>query len=711
MHFLPLVFSAAALMASTSAIAQTGAAPVAPAANPLLADWTGPTGGVPPWDKVRPELFPQAFETALAERTAEYRKIADNPAKPSFANTIVPMQLVGKRYGQVMTLFGVMTSNMNTPAYQKLDREWSPKFSAASDAITFDKPLFARIQAIYDARNSSGLNAQQIRLVTRIYDSYVRQGAKLNDAQKAQLSQYNQQLATQFSTFGEKLLADESKAILVTDEAQLAGLPDSVKAVAKAAAAERKLPGYAIVNTRSAVDPVLTYATDRALREKVWRAFVNRGDNGDANDTNATIAQIVKLRADRAHLLGFKTHADWRMQDTMAKTPAAAMDLMMRVWPAAKGRVAEEVADMQKIAGASLTIEPWDYRFYQEKVRKSRYDLDQAQLKPYFELGNIIQGSLYAANRLYGLTFKEITGTVPVFEPNMRVWSVTDKTGKDVGLFYRDDFARTGKRSGAWANTYRGQRGLAPAQLVLSSNNNNFAKGAPGEPILISLDDAQTLFHEFGHAIHAMLQHVEYPGLAGTPRDFVEYPSQVNEHWLLTRDVLDKYARHYQTKAAMPQDLLDKIEKSRTFNQGFATAEYLSSAIVDMKIHTVADGVIDPDKFEAATLAEISMPKQLVMRHRVPQFQHLFSSDSYSAGYYSYLWSETMDADTFAAFEEAGSPWDKPTADKFARILLSTGNETDRAEAYRAFRGRDPDVNALLKKRGFDPTQAGKGAN
>jgi peptidyl-dipeptidase Dcp len=356
---------------------------------------------------------------------------------------------------------------------------------------------------------------------------------------------------------------------------------------------------------------------------------------------------------------------------------------------------------MQKVAGTSLTIEPWDYRFYQEKVRKARYDLDQAQLKPYFELGNIIQGSLYAANRLYGLNFKEITGTVPVFEPNMRVWSVTDKTGKDVGLFYRDDFARTGKRSGAWANTYRGQRGLAPAQLVLSSNNNNFAKGAPGEPILISLDDAQTLFHEFGHAIHAMLQNVYYPGLAGTPRDFVEYPSQVNEHWLLTRDVLDKYARHYQTKAAMPQDLLDKIEKSRTFNQGFATTEYLSSAIVDMKIHTVPDGVIDPDKFEAATLAEIGMPKQLVMRHRVPQFQHLFASDSYSAGYYSYLWSETMDADTFAAFEEAGSPWDKATADKFAKVLLSTGNETDRAEAYRAFRGRDPDVNALLKKRGF----------
>nr|WP_293877641.1 MULTISPECIES: M3 family metallopeptidase [unclassified Sphingomonas] len=690
-----------------SVAAQTGPAATAPAANPLLADWTGPYGGVPPWDKVKPELFPAAFEASLAERAADYRRIADNPAAPTFANTFVPMQLAGQRYGRVMTLFGVMTGNMNTPAYQALDREWSPKFAAASDAITFDPKLFARIEAVHAARAT--LDPQQQRLVTRTYDSYVRQGAKLTPAQKVQLSAYNQELASAFSDFSRRLLADENKAILVTDAAQLAGIPDSVRAVAKAAAAERGQTGWAIVNTRSAVDPVLTFATDRALREKVWRAFVDRGDNGDANDTNATIARIVKLRADRAHLLGFKTHADWRMQDTMAKTPAAAMDLMMRVWPAAKARVGEEVRDMQAIAdkGATkITIEPWDYRFYQEQVRKSRYDLDQAQLKPYFELGNIIQGSLYAANRLYGLNFKEITGTVPVFEPNMRVWHVTDRNGREVGLFYRDDFARSGKRSGAWANTYRGQRKLAPAQTVLSSNNNNFARGAKGEPILISLDDAQTLFHEFGHAIHAMLQNVTYPGLAGTPRDFVEYPSQVNEHWLLTRDVLDKYARHYQTGAPMPQALLDKIEASKTFNQGFATAEYLSSAIVDMKLHTVADGVVDPDAFERATLTEIGMPKELVMRHRLPQFNHLFSSDSYSAGYYSYLWSETMDADTFAAFEEAGSPWDKPTAERFARILLSTGNETDRAAAYRDFRGRDPDVNALLKKRGFPTTAA-----
>ncbi|GAL99673.1 M3 family metallopeptidase [Sphingomonas parapaucimobilis] len=705
MRHLSLAAALATLL-STSAMASPPQAVQAPAANPLIAPWTGPYGGVPPWDKVKPELFPSAFEAALAERRAEYDRIANNPARPSFANTFVPMQNAGQTLNRVMTLFGVMTGNMNTPAYQALDREWSPKLSKASDEITFNPKLFARIEAIYKARDTSGLDAQQKRLVTRTYDSFVRQGAKLTPAQKEELSAFNQNLAINFSEFSQRLLADEGTAIIVTDEARLAGLPDSVKAVAKAAAAERGQQGWAIVNTRSAVDPVLTFATDRALREQVWRAFTKRGDNGDINDTKATIARIVRLRANRAHLLGFKTHADWRMQDTMAKTPAAAMDLMMRVWPAAKARVAEEVRDMQAIAdkeGAKITIAPWDYRFYQEKVRKSRYDLDQAELKPYFELNNIIQGSLYAANRLYGLEFKEITGTVPVFEPNMRVWHVT-RNGKEVGLFYRDDFARTGKRSGAWANTYRGQRNLPPVQNVLSSNNNNFAKGAKGEPVLISLDDAETLFHEFGHAIHAMLQNVTYPGLAGTPRDFVEYPSQVNEHWLLTRDVLDKYARHYKTGQPMPQALLDKIEASETFNQGFATTEYLSSAIVDMKLHTIPDGVVDPAAFEATTLREIGMPKELVMRHRLPQFNHLFSSDSYSAGYYSYLWSETMDADTFAAFEEAGSPWDKATADRFARILLSTGNETDRAEAYRAFRGRDPDVNALLKQRGF-PTK------
>lgn len=674
-------------------------------ANPLLTDWTGPEGGVPPWDKVRPELFPDAIAQGLAERRAEYRRIADNPAAPTFANTVVPMQLAGARLGRVLAMFGTATSNMNTPAYQALDREWSPKLAAAQDEITFDAKLFARVEAIH--ARPAGLNAQQHRLVDRLYDSYVRQGAKLNPAQKAQLSQYNQQLAAAFSEFSRKLLADENTAIVVTDEAQLAGVPDSVRATARAAAQARSQPGWAIVNTRSAVDPVLTFASDRALREKVWRAFVNRGDNGDANDTNAIVARIVKLRADRAHLLGYATHADWRMQDTMAKTPAAAMALMMRVWPAAVARVREEVADQQKIADADhagIRIEPWDYRYYQEKVRKARYDLDQAQLKPYFELNHVIDASYYAAHRLYGLTFTEITGQVPVFEPHMRVWRVSGRDRRDVGLFYRDDFARPGKRSGAWTSGFRGQRDLPPAQRVLTTNNNNFVAAPAGQPTLISLDDATTLFHEFGHSIHAMLQQVYYPGLAGTPRDFVEYPSQVNEHWVLSRDVLDRYMRHYQTGAAMPQALVDKVQASETFNQGFATVEYLASAIVDMKLHTVPDGVVDPDKFERETLASLGMPHEIVMRHRLPQFGHLFQSDSYSAGYYSYLWSDVMVADTLAAFSQAGSDWDVATADRFRTVLLSTGNESDRAEAFRRFRGRDPDVDALLRKRGF-PTR------
>ncbi|MDQ3077688.1 MAG: M3 family metallopeptidase, partial [Pseudomonadota bacterium] len=478
-----------------------------------------------------------------------------------------------------------------------------------------------------------------------------------------------------------------------------------VKAAAAAAAKAQGKTGFAIKNTRSAVDPVLTFADNRALRQKVYQAFVDRGDNGNANDTNATIAKIVKLRADRAKLLGFGSHAEWRMQDTMAKTPAKAMDLMMRVWPAAKARVAEEVRDMQVLAntsGTKLTIEPWDYRYYMEKVRKQRYDLSQDELKPYFELSNMIDGMFWAAGELYGLDFKENTGKVPVFQPDVRTFEVTDrKSGDMVGLFYMDNYAREGKRSGAWATTYRSRSGLLGDDLVLASNNNNFTKPGPGEPVLISLDDADTLFHEFGHGIHSLLSDTHYPGLAGTPRDFVEYPSQVNENWLLTPEVLSRFAKHYKTGAPMPKALLDKVEASAKFNQGFATVEYLSSALVDMKLHMQPDGVIDADKVERETLAEIGMPKEIVMRHRLPQFNHLFSSDAYSAGYYSYLWSETMDADTWAAFVESGNVFDKATADRFRTTLLSTGNETDRAEAYRAFRGRDPDVDALLRKRGF----------
>ncbi|HWH22114.1 MAG TPA: M3 family metallopeptidase, partial [Allosphingosinicella sp.] len=643
------------------------------------------------------------------EQRREVLAIANNPAAPTFANTVEALEKAGQRLDRVLSVYGVMTSNMTNPAYQALQKEWGPKLAAASDEIALNPQLFQRVKAVYEGRQNAGLDAKQQRLVTRLYESFVRSGANLNAQQKEQLSAYNQKLAERFATFSEKVLADESTFITAT-EAEMKGVPQDIKAAAAAAAKQRNLPAgsYAIVNTRSAVDPVLTFADNRALREKVWRAFVNRGDNGGANDTNPVIADIVKLRADRAKLLGFNSHAELRMQDTMAKTPANAMNLMNRVWPAAVARVKEEVRDQQALAkklGHNITIEPWDYRYYQEKVRKERYNLTQEEVKPYFELNNIIEASYWAAGELYGLDFKEVTGTVPVWHPDIRVYSVTDRRdGSQVGLFYRDDYARTGKRSGAWATTYRSRAGLLGDDIVLGSNNNNFVKPAPGEPVLISLDDAETLFHEFGHAIHYFLSNVYYPSFGGTPRDFVEYPSQVNENWLLTQPVLSRFAKHYKTGQPMPASLIQKIEKASTFNQGFATAEYLSSAIVDMMLHMDPTGVVDPDKFEREALAKIGMPKELVMRHRLPQFNHLFSSDAYSAGYYSYLWSETMDADTWAAFEEAGNPFDKATAQRFRDTLLSTGNETDRAEAYRLFRGRDPDVNALLKKRGF-PTK------
>ena len=705
----PAVLAHAAITQDTAATAAPATAPAPKPDNILLAEWTGLYDGVPPFDKVTPALFPAALQYGIDEQRREVLAIANNPAAPTFQNTVEALEKTGQTLDRVLSVFGVMTSNMTTPEYQALDKEWSPKLSAAFDEIILNPALFQRVKAVYEARETSGLDAKQQRLVTRLYDQFVRRGANLDPAQKDQLSAYNQQLAEKFATFSEKVLADESSHIVAT-EAELTGVPDDVKAAAAAAAKERGLPAgsYAIVNTRSAVDPVLTFADNRALREKVWKEFVNRGDNGGANDTNATIAEIVKLRAERADLLGFGSHAHWRMQDTMAGTPAEAQELMMRVWPAAVARVNEEVADQQAIAdklGHDITIEPWDYRYYQEKVRKDRYDLSQEEIKPYFELDNMIDAIFWSAGELYDLDFKEITGTVPTWHPDIRAWHVTDRRdGSDVGVFYMDNYARTGKRSGAWATTYRSRAGLTGDEIVLGSNNNNFTKPAAGGPALISLDDAETLFHEFGHAIHYFLSDIHYPSFGGTPRDFVEYPSQVNENWLLTPEVLNRFAKHYETGEPMPQALVEKIEASSKFNQGFATAEYLSSALVDMALHTDPDGVVDPDAFERETLAAIGMPDELVMRHRLPQFNHLFSSDSYSAGYYSYLWSETMDADTWAAFEEAGSPWDKATATRFKEILLATGNETDRVEAYRAFRGRDPDVTALMKKRGF-PTK------
>ncbi|WP_426267901.1 M3 family metallopeptidase [Sphingomonas sp. LHG3443-2] len=691
--------------ATAPAVADAAPVAAAPAVpdNVLLADWTGPYGGVVPWDKVKVSDFAPALTFAIDEQRREYRAIADNAEAPTFANTIEAMQKAGNRLDRVTSVFGVYTDNLSTPEIQALDKEWSPKLSAAGDEITLDPKLFARIETLYNNRAGLGLDAVQDRLLTRTYESFVRNGAKLDAAQKQQLSGYNQQLASLFSDFNAKLLADEG-TFTQASEAEMAGVPADIKAAAASVAKDKGLPAgtYAIRNTRSAFEPVQTFGTNRALRQKVWTAFVNRGDNGNANDTNGLISQIVKLRADRAKLLGFPTHAHWRMQDTMAKTPERGMDLMMRVWPAAVARAKEEIADMAPFARAAkiTTIEPWDTRFLNEKVRKAKYDLSEEEIKPYFQLDNLVQGMFYSAGRLYDLQFKENTGTVPVFHPDVRTFEVT-RLGKPVGLFYLDTYGREGKRSGAWMTSYRLPSDLTGRDPALVSNNNNFNKPEAGQPVLVSLDDASTLFHEFGHAINYLLSDVRYPSFNGSQRDFVEYPSQVNENWLLTRPILDRFALHYQTKQPMPKALVDKIERADTFGQGFQTVEYLSSALVDMKLHLLPGGVVDPDKFERDTLTELGMPREMRMRHRLPQFGHLFSSDAYSAGYYSYLWSETMDADTWAAFEETGDPFNKQIADRFRALLLSTGNQTDRAEAYRQFRGRDPDVTALLKRRGF----------
>lgn len=674
--------------------------------DPLLKPWTGPHGGVPPWDQARVELLAPALELGLALQEAEVQVIATNPAAPTFDNTIAAMQDAGRHIDRATTIFGVMTDNVSTPAVQEVEAEWSPRITAAYNAITFNRALFQRIDTLYQTRATLGLTAEQLRLLERTRDQFVRAGAAATPEQQARLGAINEELSSKFADFGRRLLADENTAIYITNRRDLAGLPPNIVAALAAAAAERGRPGeWAVVNTRSSVDPFLTFSTNRALRQRVWTAFKNRGDNGDANDTNGIIAEILALRAERAQILGFPTHAHLRMADTMAGTPERAQDLMMRVWPAAVARVHEEVRDMQAIANrqrANITIEPWDYNFYAEQVRRDRYNLDQNEVREYFELNNMVNGAFYMANQLYGLSFREITGTVPVFEENVRVFEVTDRDGSFQGLFYLDNFARAGKRSGAWMNTYRSHENFMGSEITpIASNNNNFVRGAPGEPILISLDDAQTLFHEFGHAIHYLVSTVNYPGLATTPRDYVEYPSQVHEHWVLSRPILDQFARHYRTNEPMPQALVDRINNASTFNQGYATVEYLSSALVDMSLHNRPEAITDVDAFERETLASLGMPREMAMRHRLPQFGHLFSSDAYSAGYYSYLWSEVMDADTWEMFEQTGNVFDPTVAAGMRNIILAPGNTTDRAEAYRQFRGRDPDVNALLRTRGF----------
>jgi peptidyl-dipeptidase Dcp len=676
------------------------------AINRLILPWSGPYGGVPPWDAADPAAFPEAFAAAIAEREANVQAITANHEAPTFLNTIEALERAGQTQERVTAMFEVLRENISTPEIQAIERTWLPRLSAADDAIIFDRALFERIEAVQRNAAHAALTAEERRLTERVHDDFVRRGARLDADGQARLAAINQQLSSAFTDFRTRILADENTWTHVDRPEDLAGLPESEIHAARTAAEERGLPGtWIILNTRSSVDPLLTFATHRDLRERVWRKFKARGANGDANDTSSILASIVQLRADRARLLGFDSHAHWRMTNTMAKTPEAARRLMLEVWPAAVARVRQEVADMQALVdaeGGSFRLEPWDYLYYAEKVRKARYDLDQTDLKPYFQLDQMVAAAFWSAQQRFGLDFRDITGTVPVFHADVRVFEVTDTASNaHRGLFYLDNFARPGKRSGAWASSYRVQHRLGDGATSIASNNNNFIKAGPGDPVLISLDDATTLFHEFGHALHDFLQDVTHPWLGDTPRDFVEVPSQLNERWLLTPDVLERFARHYETGTPIPAALVDRVQQAHTFNQGYVTVEYLAAALLDMDLHTRADGHFDPAAFERDGLARIGMPAEIALRHRLPHFDHLFGSDGYSAGYYSYLWSDVMAADAWQAFVEAGGPWDPAVAARLRQHLLSNGNTTDRGDAYRLFRGRDASVDALLRDRGL----------
>ncbi len=643
----------------------------------------------------------------MAQRLAEVERVANNPAAPTFENTLAALERTGQTLDRVRTVYDIWSSTMNVAEFQPIEREMAPKLAAHSDRITQNAALFRRIDAVYNSPEKQGLTSEQQRLAWLYHTNFVRAGARLDDASKTRLSAINQRLAALYTSFSQNVLADETDQVLaLTSESELAGLPQSLRDGAAAAARAKGMQsGWVISNTRSSVDPFLTYSDNRALRERAWRMFVNRGDNPGEHNNNQIISEILALRAERAKLLGYPTHAHWRLENTMAKTPERAVELLEAVWRPAVGRVAEEVRDMQALARAerqNITIEPWDYRYYAEKVRKQRYDLDQTAVKPYLQLERLREGMFWVAGELFGFSFAPVT--VPVYQSDVRVWEVTDKTsGRHIGLWYFDPYARTGKRSGAWMNAYRRQERFDGAVNTIVSNNSNFVKGAPGQPVLISWDDATTLFHEFGHALHGLSSNVSYPSLSGTAvaRDYVEFPSQLLEHWLSTPQVLQRFALHYQTGQPIPQSLVDRIERASKFNQGFATTEYLASAIVDMRMHLAGDRPIDPAVFERETLAELGMPREIVMRHRTPQFLHVFGDDGYSAGYYSYLWSDVLTADAYQAFVEAGGLYDPAVAARLRRHIFSIGNTVDPADAYRAFRGRDPRVEALMRKRGF----------
>ena len=676
--------------------------------NVLLQEWKGPYQGLPAFDKMNVSDIKEAVETGMVLGLEDIAAITNNTESPTFDNTIVPLEASADKLNHVFTYYGIMSSNMSSPEFRDIQGELAPKLSDYRSKISQNKKLFQRVKAVYDASQKTPLPADKQRVVNLTYKGFEMNGANLSEDKKKRYAAINKELSSLYTDFSNNVLHDEENYVTYLNKNQLGGLSESfIKSAAKIATDKGQNNSYAITNSRSSMDPFLTYSTERELRKIVWTNYYSRGDNADDYDNNAIIAKILKLRKERVGLMGYDNYAQWRLQDRMAKTPENAMNLMMAVWPAAIARVHEEVADMQAVANANndeLTIEPWDYRFYAEKVRQKKYDLDSDEVKQYLQLDKLTEAMFYVAGRLFNYEFTAIeTGTVPVFHDDVKVWEVTDiGTGKHIGLWYLDPYAREGKRSGAWATTYRSYTSYKGETNVLASNNSNFVKPAPGESVLVSWDDANTFFHEFGHALHFFSSNVKYPTLNSGVRDYTEFQSQLLERWLSTDEVINQFLVHHETGKPIPAALVEKIKKASTFNQGFGTTEYLASALIDMKLHLADPTNIDIDKFERETLAALEMPNELPMRHRTPHFGHVFSGEGYATAYYGYMWADVLTSDASEAFKEAPNGfYDKTVADKLVTYLFAPRNAMDPAEAYRLFRGRDAKIEALMKDRGF----------
>tara|TARA_Y100000385_G_scaffold124613_1_gene129535 strand:- start:110 stop:2242 length:2133 start_codon:yes stop_codon:yes gene_type:complete len=676
--------------------------------NILLKEWTGPYGGVPAFNLMKVEDVKDAMLEGMKLNLEDIDAIANNKAAPTFENTIESMERAGKELDRAYAYYGILSGNMSTPEFRAIQAELAPLFSEFRSKITQNEKLFQRIKTVYQASMENPLPLDQQRVVELIYISFAMNGAELDAKKKATYAAINKKLSSLYTKFSNNVLHDEENYVTYLNEEQLGGLSQGyIKSAARIAEDKGHEGKYAITNSRSSMDPFLTYSTERELRKQVWTNYYSRGDNNDEYDNKKIIAEILKLRRERVELLGHKNYAEWRLQDRMAKTPENAMGLMEAVWPAAISRVGEEVDDMQALAyanGDNIIIEPWDYRFYAEKVRKEKYDLNSEEVKQYLQLDQLTEAMHYVAGKLFNYNFSPVPeGSVPVFHEDVKVWEVTDKaSGENIGLWYLDPYAREGKRSGAWANTFRSHTTFDGKKNVLATNNSNFVKPASGEALLVSWDDATTFFHEFGHALHFFSSNVKYPTLNGGVRDYTEFQSQLLERWLSTDEVINNYLIHNKTGEPMPPELVAKIKKASTFNQGFSTTEYLASAIMDMKLHLADPTNIDIEVFERETLEDLNMPKELPMRHRTPHFGHVFSGEGYATAYYGYMWADVLTSDASEAFAQApGGFYDEEMSAKLVEYLFAPRNSIDPAEAYRLFRGRDAKIEALMNDRGF----------